>query len=174
MLKNYFFFFFNCSFIFYNKFQVRVSNETQVSGLSAFKYMFEDHAMDNGLVDERNKCFCRNGEWTIDWLTVNLNKKKKNKRIKKKKKKTFEVHHYYWFESHRMAIAREAIHTNSAHFSYNKDCQAYNSVLFLRVQSYNLLLTTATIEKTVMANYNGKKLNKWANNILYGNINIIT
>lgn len=42
--------------------QVRVGNETVVSGLSAYKYMFEDHAMDNGLVDERNKCFCRNGK----------------------------------------------------------------------------------------------------------------
>lgn len=42
--------------------QVRVGNETIKSNLKAYKYFFEPNAMDNGLVDERNKCFCRNGK----------------------------------------------------------------------------------------------------------------
>lgn len=47
-------------FSFYS--QVRVGNETIKSNLQAYRYHFEDNAMDNGFVDERNKCFCRNGK----------------------------------------------------------------------------------------------------------------
>lgn len=42
---------------------VRANNQTEtVHGLDAFKYRFEDDALDNGMTDERNKCFCREGQ----------------------------------------------------------------------------------------------------------------
>ncbi|XP_037041969.1 scavenger receptor class B member 1 isoform X2 [Bradysia coprophila] len=39
----------------------RVGEEKTIGSLTAFKYMFEENAMDNGHFDERNKCFCRDG-----------------------------------------------------------------------------------------------------------------
>ena len=33
-----------------------------VDGLEATKFMFEENALDNGEVDERNKCYCRDGK----------------------------------------------------------------------------------------------------------------
>lgn len=40
--------------------QHRVSNvPQQVGKLTAYRYEFEPNAMDNGVFDERNKCFCR-------------------------------------------------------------------------------------------------------------------
>lgn len=45
--------------------QVRVDNATIKSDLEAYKYKFEANAMDNGFVDERNKCFCREGMYII-------------------------------------------------------------------------------------------------------------
>lgn len=50
--------------------QVRTGNTTIKSDLEAFKYQFEPNAMDNGFVDERNKCFCREGNFfsSIDWV----------------------------------------------------------------------------------------------------------
>lgn len=47
--------------IFIN-FQKRVGEETTSQGLAGVKYMFEDNALDNGAKDERNKCYCREGE----------------------------------------------------------------------------------------------------------------
>lgn len=40
---------------------VRIGDETTVGSLSAYKYMFEENSMDNGVYDERNKCFCKKG-----------------------------------------------------------------------------------------------------------------
>ncbi|KAJ6648620.1 Scavenger receptor class B member 1 [Pseudolycoriella hygida] len=40
---------------------VRTGEEKTIGSLTAFKYMFQDNAMDNGHFDERNKCFCRDG-----------------------------------------------------------------------------------------------------------------
>lgn len=32
-----------------------------MSGITGRKFIFDPHALDNGAVDKRNKCFCRNG-----------------------------------------------------------------------------------------------------------------
>lgn len=43
--------------------QHRVSSTPEQLGpLTAYRYEFEKNAMDNGVVDERNKCFCRTPE----------------------------------------------------------------------------------------------------------------
>lgn len=43
-------------------FKVPVPNsDTVISGLSATKYVFEKNSLDNGFYDERNKCYCREG-----------------------------------------------------------------------------------------------------------------
>ncbi|GAB0094391.1 scavenger receptor class B member 1 [Sergentomyia squamirostris] len=34
---------------------------TEVSGLTAQRFVFEENALDNGAVDEKNKCYCRQG-----------------------------------------------------------------------------------------------------------------
>ena len=39
-----------------------MDDETSMVGdLTAYKYTFEDNALDNGHFDERNKCFCKKG-----------------------------------------------------------------------------------------------------------------
>lgn len=43
--------------------QVPTGNNTVVNSLAASKYMFEENALDNGEVNEENKCFCRFGKW---------------------------------------------------------------------------------------------------------------
>lgn len=48
--------------------QIRTGNTTVKSDLTAYKYRFEDNAMDNGFIDERNKCFCREGKSFINAL----------------------------------------------------------------------------------------------------------
>lgn len=52
--------------------QIRIGNSTIKSDLEAYKYQFEANAMDNGFVDERNKCFCREGMLYIyeHWLSI--------------------------------------------------------------------------------------------------------
>lgn len=42
--------------------QIRVGNDTIMNGLEASKYVFEENSMDNGEVNEKNKCFCRHGK----------------------------------------------------------------------------------------------------------------
>lgn len=42
--------------------QVRVGEDTVVNGLAATRYEFEQNALDNGEINEKNKCFCRQGE----------------------------------------------------------------------------------------------------------------
>ncbi|XP_055386645.1 scavenger receptor class B member 1 [Condylostylus longicornis] len=44
-----------------SQYLVRDPNEIEVNGFRAYKYSFEENAMDNGEVDERNKCFCKKG-----------------------------------------------------------------------------------------------------------------
>lgn len=40
--------------------QVRAAGKIDpVQGLEAVKYVFEEHALDNGVHNELNKCFCR-------------------------------------------------------------------------------------------------------------------
>lgn len=45
--------------------KIQVGNATIKSDLEAYKYHFEENAMDNGEKDERNKCFCREGKFII-------------------------------------------------------------------------------------------------------------
>lgn len=55
----------NCSFHFvsFETLQKRVGNTIDtVQGLQAVRYQFEEHALDNGIHNEANKCFCRNGK----------------------------------------------------------------------------------------------------------------
>lgn len=59
---------FICSIFVYS--QVRVGNETIKSNLQAYRYQFEENAMDNGFVDKRNKCFCRDGKWECDEFRI--------------------------------------------------------------------------------------------------------
>lgn len=47
---------------------MRVGNATIKSDLEAYKYQFEANAMDNGYVDERNKCFCREGKYISNFF----------------------------------------------------------------------------------------------------------
>lgn len=50
---------------------MRVGNATIKSDLEAYKYQFEANAMDNGYVDERNKCFCLEGKYiSIPYVIV--------------------------------------------------------------------------------------------------------
>lgn len=44
--------------------QKRVGNVDTVQGLQAVRYQFEEHALDNGIHNKANKCFCRNGEFS--------------------------------------------------------------------------------------------------------------
>lgn len=56
-----------CLIIFFSL-QTRVDNVTYTkSELDAFKYQFEDNAMDNGAVDKRNKCFCRDRKFCFEF-----------------------------------------------------------------------------------------------------------
>ncbi|XP_055712746.1 scavenger receptor class B member 1 isoform X2 [Phlebotomus papatasi] len=41
---------------------VQQGGPTEVSGLTAQKFVFEENALDNGAVEEKNKCFCRQGK----------------------------------------------------------------------------------------------------------------
>lgn len=65
-----FFFFFFC----FRYSQVRVGNETIKSNLQAYRYHFEDNAMDNGFVDKRNKCFCRDGKLNVERMKETVQK----------------------------------------------------------------------------------------------------
>lgn len=38
------------------------NGDGSVSGLQSNKYIFEENALDNGHVVEKNKCYCRKGE----------------------------------------------------------------------------------------------------------------
>lgn len=40
---------------------VRRSDETRFGSMTGYTYVFENNSMDNGIVDEKNKCFCRKG-----------------------------------------------------------------------------------------------------------------
>ncbi|XP_059617113.1 scavenger receptor class B member 1-like isoform X2 [Phlebotomus argentipes] len=40
---------------------VQHGEPTEVSGLSAQRFVFEENALDNGAVEEKNKCYCRQG-----------------------------------------------------------------------------------------------------------------
>lgn len=47
--------------------QIRDPNgDGEQSGLQSSKYVFEDHALDNGLIKEKNKCYCRKGKGTLN------------------------------------------------------------------------------------------------------------
>lgn len=37
------------------------TGESVVKGLQAYHYNFVNNSLDNGAIDERNKCFCRKG-----------------------------------------------------------------------------------------------------------------
>ncbi|XP_055599578.1 scavenger receptor class B member 1-like isoform X2 [Uranotaenia lowii] len=41
---------------------VQVGNDYNVDGLQATKFVFENNALDNGEINEENKCFCRKGK----------------------------------------------------------------------------------------------------------------
>lgn len=46
--------------------QHRADNTVQtIQGLEAVNYKFEKNSLDNGIHDEANKCFCRNGELNV-------------------------------------------------------------------------------------------------------------
>ncbi|XP_055541325.1 scavenger receptor class B member 1-like isoform X3 [Wyeomyia smithii] len=40
---------------------VQAGRNYEVDGIQATKFVFEDNALDNGKIDKRNKCFCRQG-----------------------------------------------------------------------------------------------------------------
>lgn len=41
----------------------RADNEPLIKGsLSGYRYVFEDNMLDNGRINEENKCFCRKGK----------------------------------------------------------------------------------------------------------------
>lgn len=46
---------------FFFSLQIRVGNESVYNGIAASRYEFEENALDNGEVNENNKCFCRHG-----------------------------------------------------------------------------------------------------------------
>ncbi|XP_055681558.1 scavenger receptor class B member 1 isoform X2 [Lutzomyia longipalpis] len=41
---------------------VQQGEPTEVSGLTAQKFVFEENALDNGAIEEKNKCYCRQGK----------------------------------------------------------------------------------------------------------------
>lgn len=50
--------------------QVRTnSNVDTVQGLKAVRYQFEEHALDNGIHNEENKCACRGGKCNVRFVS---------------------------------------------------------------------------------------------------------
>lgn len=49
---------------FLNITQVRVGEPETISSLEAYRFMFEENALDNGYYNDRNKCYCKTGEFS--------------------------------------------------------------------------------------------------------------
>lgn len=47
---------------------VRADNEVITkNSLSGYRYVFENNTLDNGRINEKNKCYCRKGKWCLQF-----------------------------------------------------------------------------------------------------------